>query len=276
MACYHPIAARLVSGGLRLRVHPTFATHYVGCGKCIGCREQQALNWTIRLKHETRSHSHNTFLTLTYADEETPELSIPHLQKFWKRLRKVLPNKIKYFGCGEYGDRTHRAHYHAAIFGMQQFPDSKKWDTENTVSETLNEIWSHGRVLQSELTPARIAYVTGYVLKKAGYKKQIYCDEDGVDMQPPFRKMSQGLGKDWLAKYGTDLRMGYVKNEDYKTGIPRYYTEKLKETQPELAETIQNAKDEARMKMDTPNRERCKAGEIIRHQQIKKHRREKI
>lgn len=236
------------------------------------------MNWTIRLKHEARLHSANTFLTLTYEDtEERLELSIPHLQGFWKRLRRALePLKIKYFGCGEYGDRTRRPHYHAAVFGLQQFPDSIKWDTENTTSETLNKLWNHGRVLQSELTPHRIAYVTGYVLKKAGYKKQIYCDVDGVDLQAPFRKMSKGLGEEWLTKYGTDLRHGWVQHEDYKVGIPRYYTDKIKKTQPTLAEMIQTAKDIARENMPAPDRDRCKAGEQIRLQQIKQHKRDKL
>lgn len=286
MACFHPKPARAVwekkvGGGylrrLKFNIEQHEATHWLPCQTCVGCREAQALEWTIRLKHETRSHSHSTFLTLTYADEATNiALDIPELQRFWKRLRKYSSSPIKYFACGEYGDRTKRPHYHAAVFNLGTMPDAKKWDMENTVSETLNGIWKNGRVLQSELTPPRIAYVTGYVMKKAGYKKQIYCDEDGVDIQAPFRKMSNGLGKQWLEKYATDLREGCVQHEDYKIAIPRYYLEKLKKDRPHLAEIINKAKDERRQAMQAPDRDRLDAAEQIRHQLIKKHKRDKL
>lgn len=235
------------------------------------------MNWTIRLKHESRCHSLSTFLTLTYDDESAPiGLSIPDMQRFWKRLRKAVPSKIRHFYCGEYGDRTQRPHYHAAVFSMGQFPDSKKWDMENTVSETLNAIWGNGRVLQSELTPYRMAYVAGYVLKKAGYKKQTYCDENGEVMQAPFRRMSQGIGREWLEKYRADLREGCVHHEGYKVGIPRYYMDRLDKTDPELAERIQAAKDERRAEMKPPERARLDAAEAIRRQMMRKKRRDKI
>jgi hypothetical protein len=42
-----------------------------------------------------------------------------------KRLRKkIQPLKIRFFHCGEYGDKTRRPHYHALIFGYG-FPDKK-------------------------------------------------------------------------------------------------------------------------------------------------------
>lgn len=277
MACYHPIPARQMAGRMKIKVAPQYATHWLPCGTCIGCREAQALAWTIRLTHESRSHSRSTFLTLTYDAEHEPHgLSKPDLTNFWKRLRKQHRAPIKYFAAGEYGDRTHRPHYHAAVFDLQQFPDAKRWDLENYTSETLNNIWARGRVLLSELTPHRIAYVTGYVLKKAGYRRQIYCDEDGVDLQPPFRVMSKGLGKEWLARYETDLRNGCVHHEGYKVSIPRYYQDRIKKLSPKLAEIIQRAKDERRENMEPPERARLDASEAIRHQQIKKRKKERI
>ena len=43
-------------------------------------------------------------------------------QKFIKRLRKDYD--IKYFACGEYGDKTLRPHFHAILFGVN-FSDDK-------------------------------------------------------------------------------------------------------------------------------------------------------
>lgn len=260
-----------------MKVAPQYATHWLPCGTCLGCREQQAATWAVRLRHETRSHSHSTFLTLTYDDENLPDgLDKTHLQRFWKRLRKTTPNKLKYFACGEYGDKTKRPHYHAAVFNLDKYGDERKYDTENEESQLLTETWGKGRVLRSELTPARISYVAGYVLKKAGYKKQIYCDEDGVELQAPFRKMSTALGKDWLKKYDEDLKHGYVQDEDRKLPIPRYYLDKIKEANPELSRYIQEQKDAKREEMPTPDRDRNKAAEAIRHQQIKRAKRDKI
>jgi hypothetical protein len=49
---------------------------------------------------------------------EDGSLNVAHFQKFMKRLRdRIKPLKIRFFHCGEYGDKTRRPHYHALIFG---------------------------------------------------------------------------------------------------------------------------------------------------------------
>lgn len=252
------------------------ATHWLGCGVCLGCRDEQNATWALRLQHEARSHSRNTFLTLTYDDDHLPEgLQIPHMQTFWKMLRKNIPEKIKHFYCGEYGDKTKREHYHAAVFGLNAMGDEKRWDAENFTSEILNKIWGKGVVTISELTPDRMAYVAGYVLKKAGYKKQHYlvAGDDGImkEVQPPFRRMSRGLGENWLTKFGNDLRLGYVDHDDRKLPIPRYYRDKLKNT--ELGEMIKAVNDAEREKRPPPDPERLKAAERIRQLRLKTARR---
>lgn len=282
MPCYHPNPAReLAPGRFKFKCHPRYATHWLDCQTCLGCREKQALTWTIRLKHESRCHSHSTFLTLTYDEPNLPDgLQIPDMQRFWKRLRKALPNKIKTFYCGEYGPTTHRPHYHAAVFGMPPFPDERKWDMDSNTSDTLNQLWGKGIATTSELTPDRMAYVAGYVMKKAGYKKQRYlaAGEDGiaVELQPPFRRMSQGLGKEWLAKYADDLREGCVHHDGFRAAIPRYYTDRIEKYDPDFAAYIKSNKDAQRQKMSAPDRDRLDAAEAIRHQQIKRAKRNKL
>ena len=215
------------------------------------------------------------FLTPTYDDDHLPVtgLDIGDMQLFWKRLRKALPYKIRTFYCGEYGDRTQRPHYHAAVFGLQPFGDEKRWDSENMVSATLTKIWGKGTITLSELTPDRMAYVAGYVMKKAGYRKQYYTDGTGVALQPPFRRMSNGIGKAWLVKYAHDLREGCVHHEGFKAAIPRYYLDTLG---PQLAHQIQKARQEAQEKYPEPVRARLDAAETIRRQQIKKAKRDKL
>lgn len=282
MPCYHPIPAReLAPGRIRLKVAAQYATHWLPCGTCLGCRDAETAAWALRLKHESRLHSHNTFLTLTYEDDKLPDgLQITHMQLFWKRLRRNAAVKFKHFYCGEYGDRTKRPHYHAAVLGLNEPSDSKRWDAENNTSDTLNNIWGQGLVTTSELTTARMAYVAGYVLKKAGYKKQHFLipGDDGIpiEVQAPFRRMSQGLGAKWLDKYQNDLRLGYIQNDDRKITIPRYYRNRLEKDNPELAEYIKTNQDIERKKRPPPDRERNKAAEKIRSQQIQQARRNKI
>ena len=73
------------------------------------------------------------FLTLTYADEHLPpngSLVVADLQKFIKRLRKHYAKrnngiKLRYYACGEYGDRYGRPHYHAIICGLSLRQEDK-------------------------------------------------------------------------------------------------------------------------------------------------------
>ena len=278
MPCYHPNPAReLAPGRIKFGVARQYATHWLPCGKCLGCQDLTTATWALRLAHENRFHSHSTFLTLTYDDEHLPPgLSKPDMQKFWKRLRKAVPEKFKTFYCGEYGDRTKRPHYHAAVFGLNPIGDERKWDAENNESPTLTRLWGKGIVTLSTLSPERMAYVAGYVLKKAGYRKQLYCDADGVDLQPPFREMSRGLGKQWLETFATDLQWGYASTDGRKLSIPRYYLNILRKTRPEVVEHLQQQRDQEREKRGAPDPARLKAAEKIREKTVARARRDRV
>lgn len=275
MACHYPIPAARDYPRPGMILHPKDRepTHWLPCTKCIGCRDNHAATWTLRLRHEARFHKNNTFLTLTYDDDHLPDgLQKRDLQLFWKRLRKETNDRIKYYACGEYGDRTKRPHYHAATFSMPKLGDEKPYDATNTQSALLNQLWKNGQVTLSDLTPERMRYVTGYVLKKAGYRRQVYCDPDGVELEKPFQLMSKGLGSLWLDHYKEQFTHGYARVStigDAKMAIPRYYREKLKITDKELAEAIQKSLDDRRATLPAPDPARGRAAEQIRQQQIK-------
>lgn len=72
--------------------------------------------------HESQSHDFSCFVTLTYDDEHMPyggDLHYRHFQLFLKKLRKRLGRPVRYFMCGEYGDRLGRPHYHAILIGVE-------------------------------------------------------------------------------------------------------------------------------------------------------------
>lgn len=78
------------------------------------------------------------------------------IQKFLKRLRfNTEPNKIRYFGVGEYGDRSFRPHYHVIIFGLSMLS-----------SDTIGRCWKKGFFHLGEVNESSANYICGYVLKK--------------------------------------------------------------------------------------------------------------
>lgn len=203
----------------------------VPCGKCSGCRADQALMWSVRAYHESTQHLKNSFLTLTYSDENLPpdgKLDKAHLQNFFKRLRKQYPPKhIRYIACGEYGEKTRRPHYHAIIFGEDFLAADHyiKISDKLYTNTQLQETWGHGHVAIAEVNISTICYVCGYVYKKVG-------DPD------TFNLMSRrpGIGSSWLNRYYDDLRRtGCVTIDGREFPIPRRYLE-LKED--ELKEVI--------------------------------------
>lgn len=279
MPCYHPIPA--ARGAEGMEIHPKDRngytrepTHWLPCGKCLGCREIKQQELAIRFSHTARYYKDKYFLTLTYNEENCPDgLEKNDLKKFWKRLRRKTSATIKYLACGEYGDRTNRPHYHAAVVGLE-LNDLKRWDSENHNSPYLDRIWSNGIVTVSELTEGRIKYVAGYVLKKAGYRRQIYCTEDGVELQEPYRDMSHGLGKQWIEQFQGDLRHGYLKHEGAKNAIPRYYMDKI--TDEKLRQQIAESKAQKDQRLTGEDRKCLQNGEKIRQQQIRERQRDRV
>lgn len=243
MACLSPIDVRRPAWAL-VRLYIS-----VPCGKCVGCRLERARNWTIRIMNEAQMHKENSFLTLTYKDEELTygykqaTLVKTDLQKFWKRLRKEIKREIRYFACGEYGEQRSRPHYHAALFGFD-FKDktiiSSKDGCDLYNSDTLNRIWTHGNCAIGALTPRSAAYVARYILDKKFGKEAREYEEKGVE--PEFVVMSRGsgIGKTWFKRYGSDIfpEDRLVQADGSITRPPRYYDELYKTQNPQEMQNI--------------------------------------
>jgi len=209
----------------------------------MGCRQDNANEWTERQIHEARMHRENRFLTLTYDNEHLPtELRPKHLTDFIKRLREhrsrdteniflgTRSASIRYLACGEYGDKTERPHYHLSLFNCG-FADEIRYSNELRESQTLTAIWGKGAAKLATFTPRTAGYVANYLVKE-GKKTYYMADHDGVihEREPPFRRMSKNpaIGRTWLEKYGNDLQHGYIiKPGGMKVRIPRYYTKWL-------------------------------------------------
>lgn len=174
------------------------------CGQCIACRLNKVRDWTIRLMHEKKMHDKAVFLTLTYAPEFLPEngtLVKEDLQLFIKRLRKHV-GKVRFFACGEYGEKYSRPHYHLIIFGLgaeNSVFNGKKYDYKKHGYWLNSPLWKFGTMFIGDVSYGSCRYVASYVNKKLLGKDaaRTYADMGKI---PEFTLMSRrpGIGADFL------------------------------------------------------------------------------
>jgi hypothetical protein len=163
--------------------------------------------------HELDYWDGAVFVTLTYDDDHLPndeELKKNDLQRYFKRLRKRINGQMKYYACGEYGERMNRPHYHAIIFGLSILD---KW--------IIDDAWRLGFVAVGTVTERSIKYVTNYIQK--GLKKEV----KGVSA-PPFNVMSKGLGERWIKAEEEKVKKNLkITVNGIPVGIPKYYRKKI-------------------------------------------------
>lgn len=226
MVCYSPLVAYYSSDK---KISFSYRDGYIDkkislpCNNCIGCRLSRSKSWAMRCMHESTFHQHNMFLTLTYDDEHIPvdcSLSIDEHQRFMKRLRKYFSfrgNKIKFYMCGEYGEKFRRPHYHYLIFGAE-FDDkvllSNKSKNKIYVSDTLQKLWGKGFCTIGSVTYESAGYVARYVLKKitGDMAYEHYYNYDLITGEakailPEFNKMSlkTAIGFEFYQKYKNEI-----------------------------------------------------------------------
>lgn len=268
----------------RLPIHETLMT--VPCGRCLGCRLAHSQMWALRCTHEMQMHEKSCFLTLTYAPDKLPKhgtLVPKHLQDFLKRYRdKYKDHKIRFFACGEYGEKLSRPHYHLLIFG-HQFDDTEKLTSVLTTSPSLTKLWKHGFHSIGEANFATAAYIARYVTKKisggaADKHYQKPCLETGelIPILGEYSTQSNrpGIGYDWYQKYKTDVfPSDEIIHEGRPYPVPRYYDKLLERDQPELYERVKQNRIDNFKELD-PNefhhkrllvKETCKQAKITLH-----------
>lgn len=247
MSCTYPLALSLPQGIVK-----------VPCGRCIGCRMDISRDWALRCMCEAQMHSENCFLTLTYNDINLPydgSVKKSELSNFIKRLRKFLdPLRIRYYGCGEYGDLLRRPHYHLLVFGYDP-PDkefihvsqanNKKTKTNRVYrSASLETVWNKGFVTVGSVCMESAGYVCRYVRKKIGGEMAV---RHYNGLTPEFALMSRrpGIGTSWYEKYWRDLfPKDFVTFDGRKYKAPRFFDNKLQKQDPELYLRIKELRKE--------------------------------
>lgn len=292
MACYHPLAAwREEPEG-----KPTFGLREgdgieqlrIPCGACLGCTDDKAEEWSVRLQHEAMTWPRSHFITLTYDDDHVPwyGLDLQHLQLFLKRLRKRDVGisewiggrrPIRYFAAGEYGGNTARPHYHLCLFNA----DLRE---RNQNSPILEETWEYGFHTVTPFTPGRARYIARYALKKIPSRyirldpPEVINPETGEikKQKQEFAVMSRGkgLGALFFEKYRSDLLRGYVTDKGgTKRRMPRYYRNKLREDPAYVeAEKLRIQEYQQGLPLDSDSEEKRAAREAIHKAKIRTYR----
>jgi hypothetical protein len=282
MPCYHPKAGyRYIKQKGPGDPYGTKEPTTRPCGSCIGCRLEYARQWAVRCMHEAAMHDNNSFLTLTYNNQNLPSdrsINKRDLQLFFKRLRKA-GKEFKYYACGEYGDNFGRPHYHICLFGYS--PEDQKAIRRGTFryfkgrfsstpecglfrSDFIEKIWGKGFISVGEVTFDSAGYVARYCMKKVTGKK---AGNHYRGKTPEFSLISKGIGKSWYEKYRTDcFPKDFVTVKGVKHPIPRYYDYLLEKEDPELYCEIKNKRIENSGYKGAPG----KIQEWIKHEQYEK------
>jgi len=258
---YNPLKSPKIDGDLQ-----------VPCGQCIGCRLERSRQWAVRCMHEAQLHKDNCFITLTFSPEALAERKNPmsvdvrDFQLFMKRLRKKYGEGIRFYHCGEYGEKSSRPHYHACLFGFD-FADKRLWKITNGsrlyTSESLSELWSYGFSTIGDVTFESAAYVARYIMKKINGEQaenHYYDRETGEVINPEYTTMSRrpGIGRGWLDKYVADVYPhDYVVVNGIKCKPPKYYDGVLSTDRPYEFDEIKNnrlTRAEKHVDNNTPDR----------------------
>lgn len=294
MPCYRPIAAwqcedkKLVFAATATRAHGgTLRQLEIACGQCIGCRLERSRQWAVRCMHEAQLHELNSFITLTYADNQVPagnSLNHRDFQLFMKRLRKHFKGqKIRFYMCGEYGETFSRPHFHACLFGidfLDKEPITKLASQAKLFrSATLERLWPHGYSTVGAVTFESAAYIARYVMKKItgdqAKPHYTWIDENGeiTEREPEYNKMSlkPGIGAAWLDQYHQDVYPSdQVITRGHAAKPPRYYDTRYHDKiNSDTFEAVQLARiQEQRQHAEDNSDERLKTKETVTRAKI--------
>jgi len=194
----------------------------VPCGKCYDCLARRISGWSYRLVKEAEVSSSAFFITLSYDNENVPitknkfmTVKKTDVQKFFKRLRKLNTEKIKYYCAAEYGTKGKRPHYHIIMF--------------NVDIETVDRAWTLGRVHSGSVTEASVGYTLKYISKK-----QQIPTHARDDREPEFSLMSKRMGANYVTPQMVKFHKADLKNRMFitikdgkKIAMPRYYKDRI-------------------------------------------------
>jgi len=221
----------------------------IPCGKCLSCRLETARQTAIRCVHEAQMHENNSFITLTYSDEnlKSEKLQYEDFQLFIKRLRSKIwresgkqkeiyeTKKISVFSVGEYGEKNKRPHWHALIFNWRPSDLRPAYTNDRGDqafwSDELDVLWGQGRTEIGSVTLESAGYCARYSSKKLVHGKDNEHDYNPISK----RSSKHAIGKKWIERFWSDVfTHGYIiLPNGVQSSIPRYYEKWFKKNHPD-------------------------------------------
>lgn len=227
-------------------VHGMCRVVFLPCGGCLACRRERRMDLTVLQACEASLHEDNWFITLTYDDSKTFDLTgfppysleYEHLSAFNLSMRKhckYIGAEWRYFACGEYGERYGRPHYHLSVFGIspQDLGLPFQVDVEETRRRCLNSrgviakvcpgvfdsngreywrssvierFWPYGSHKIYRASRETFQYVAGYVTKKL--TGDMAKDRKAQGLVSEFQCQSRpSIGFPWFHKYISSLSL---------------------------------------------------------------------
>lgn len=208
---------------------------WVPCGKCLLCESQKRVERSVCVQMHIEAYGKMPlFIGLSYApeylpyrhvvsgrywraaevasviDDEERQRFVPSVYradvsaflKAYKRVHNLKVSDFTYFGCGEYGGKYQRPHYHLIWFGDELLENLFEKDVHKA-ERWLAEFWHYGNV---DICPAEyggIHYTTKYCLKEE------QTVPDGA--HPCFTIMGHGIGWNWLkTAHAEKIRQQYL------------------------------------------------------------------
>ncbi|QCS36519.1 replication initiator protein [Capybara microvirus Cap3_SP_443] len=252
----------------------------IPCGQCIQCRLDKSRKWANRMMAEARCWDHNYFVTLTYDDNHLPirdwfhdedgsiqegvTLLPDEISKFMKKLRVYYERRtgktgIRFFGCGEYGEKSGRPHYHIILFNCE-LDDLKPYKATECGplfnSAFLESIWSDeygqkGYVTVAPFTWDTGAYVARYIMKKQlGPPAYSYYNEHRKIPEYVIMSRNPGIGKFYYDQkkdeiYETDEIIIHKHGATIKAKPGKYFDGYYAAEEPEKMEVIKRKRERA-------------------------------
>lgn len=157
------------------------------------------------------------------------------LQRWLKRFRKAIePRKIRYYACGEYGEKDFRPHYHLLLFGSKpcscienKIDPFRQCNCKND-RKIISETWGEGGVPRlGTVTQESARYVADYIGKALIAKDAMHLTT-WAPLEAPFIRMSQGIARDFVDQNAEQIRRQKVVTvKGVPVGLPRYYALRL-------------------------------------------------
>lgn len=284
MACTSPIRAFQTDGGEVVFVERGKIRRelVLPCGQCVSCKLERSRQWAVRCMHENQMHDCSCFVTLTYSDEHiTSDWSLyhRHFQLFMKRLRRYLRKPVRFYMCGEYGERTGRPHYHALLFGVH-FGDRVHWKNSPSgfplyKSKVLDDLWRLGGCEIGDVTFESAAYIARYCIKGMNGQEWILDPDTGemCEREREYTRMSlkPGIGFSWYEKYKSEVYpIDRVVMRGKEMKPPRSYDKLLKLDKSIISDDVEYSrylKSEMLQNDSTPDR--LRARDIVTRARLK-------